>query len=73
MVLVNQVNASIGAAILAFIGVNNIKDYQKYITDFIKYSGKVSTDIELLNFYKERFILFRKIHNNLREMSDKIF
>ena len=73
MVLVDQVNASIGVAILAFIGVNNIKDYKKYITNFIKYSGEVSTDIELLNFYKERFILFRKIHNNLREMSDKIF
>jgi len=73
MVLVNQVNASIGAAILAFIGVNNIKDYKKYITNFIKYLGKVSTDNELLNFYKERFALFRKIHNNLKEMSDKIF
>ena len=73
MVLVSQVNASIGAAILAFIGVNNIKDYEKYITNFIKYSGKISIDNELLNLYKERFILFRKVHNNLKEMSNKIF
>lgn len=73
IVLVSQVNASIGAAILAFIGVNNIEDYEKYITNFIKYSGKVSTDDKLLNLYKERFATFRKVHNNLKEISNKIF
>ena len=60
LTLVGEVSASMGVAILAVIGINKIKEQEKYINKIIKHSGEIPKDEKLVDFYDGKFKLFKK-------------
>jgi len=71
LTLVEEVSASMGVAILAVIGINKIKEQKKYINKIIKYSEEILKDEKLVDFYDGKFKLFKKIYENLKDISNE--
>lgn len=58
--LVKEVSASLGAALLAVIGINKIEEHQKYISKVVDYFSEVRTEKKLIYLYDKKFDLFKK-------------
>lgn len=65
-----EADAAFGVAVLAWIGINNVSDYREVLKRFMKYSGNVSYDRNSKDLYEKKYIIFKKIHNNLKEILD---
>jgi len=63
-----EADAAFGVAVLAWIGINNISDYEEILKRFMKYSGNINYDHNSKDLYEKKYIIFKKIHNNLKEI-----
>jgi xylulokinase len=70
LIKMKEADAAFGVAVLAWIGINDIHDSEKVLRRFIKYSGIINYKDNLKELYGKKYIIFKKIHNNLKEILD---
>lgn len=72
LLLTKKADASLGAAILAGVGVGEFSDLKEAVKKSVCYLGKVKFDANIHKYYKQRFKEFRIIHKSLAEICKSI-
>lgn len=72
LILTEEADASLGAAMLAGIGAGSFRDFEDAVSKCVHYTDKVEPDVSLSNFYKQQFKRFKLIHEGLVEMSKSL-